>query len=134
MGIEVLAKLPYRHQHGIAEPWSAARAAEQYGTPNYKAPATRAQAKALNAAGYRVSVKKKRGKGSRLKRVSIKWICENLTQGQAGKLIKLLSGNNTHSSRWESKPAARPFLGATPEDKKEMLHDLARRTIEQLKK
>lgn len=133
-GNKLTGQIAYRHQHGIAEPWTSARASKVYGTPDYGAPATRAQAKALNAAGYRVSVKKKRGKGSRLKRVSIKWICENLTQGQAGSILKILNGGKQGQSRWETKPAARSFLGATPEQAEGMLQDLARRTIEQLKK
>ncbi|SHJ72024.1 hypothetical protein ACQ0P8_16325 (plasmid) [Halodesulfovibrio aestuarii] len=128
------ARIAYAQQHGIAQKWSASKARKRYGVPNYKAPATRAQAKALLDAGYRLRVRKKRGKGTRLKRVTIKWIRENMTVGKAALILNILRGNENRPTAWEVKPEARPFLGVPAEKADEMLQDLARQTLQQLKK
>jgi phage gpG-like protein len=45
-----------------------------------------------------------------------------------------MRGAGLSKTRWDVETPARPFLGATPDDAKEMLQDLARQTIEKLKK
>lgn len=132
-GNKVSGQIAYRHQHGVPEPWNKKKAEKVYGRPDYNKPATRAQAKSLIAAGYRAPVKRKRGKGTRLKRVSVKWIRENMTLGQAGRILRHLRDVGHSKTRWEVDPPARPFLGATPEHAEEMLQDLARQTIQQIK-
>lgn len=128
------AKIAYAQQHGIGQRWTAAKARKRYGVPDYKAPASRDQAKALLEAGFKVRVAKKRGKGTRLKRVSIKWIRENISMGKAAVILNILRGEGSHPQSWEVKPKARPFLGVPAEKADEMLQDLARQTIDQLKK
>lgn len=132
-GNQGAGKIAFRHQYGIPEPWTKQKAEKVYGQPDYDKPATRAQAKSLIDAGYRVRVKRKRGKGTRLKRVSSKWIRENMTLGQAGRILRFLRDVGHSKNRWEIDTPARPFLGATPEQADAMLEDLARRTIQQIK-
>lgn len=120
------AKIADRHQRGVAEPWNPAKARKVYGVPDYQKPATRAQAKALKAAGYKLRVQKKKGKGCLLRRVPIKWIMENLSRGQAGLILRILRDNTTRGKQgWEVKPAARPFLGPKPGTEGKFLDDIA---------
>lgn len=126
-------KIAYRHQHGVPENWSAHRARKAYGVPDYKKPATPAQAKSLIAEGYRRRVRKKRGKGCALKRVSQKWIRENLTLGKAGLILRLMREGKARGKQfWKVTPAARPFLGTTPENADALLTDLARQALREL--
>lgn len=133
-GNQGAGQIANRHQKGIPEPWSKKKAEKVYGRPDYNKPATRVQAKSLIDAGYRVRKKRKRGKGTLLKRVSVKWIREHMTLGQAGRILRFMRGTGLSKTRWDVETPARPFLGATPDDAKEMLQDLARQTIEKLKK
>jgi len=128
------AKIARRQQDGIGEVWTASKARKVYGTPDYDAPATRAQAKALIELGYRRRVKKKRGKGVALKRVSQKWIRENITLGQAGVIIRLMrDGEAEGPQRWEVKPEARPFLGVPENKTDEYLNGMARQMVKELR-
>lgn len=128
------AKIADRHQRGVPEPWTPTKALKVYGVPDFKKPATRAQAKALKAEGYRLRVKKKRGKGCTLRRVSIKWIMENLSRGQAGTILRQMRDKTKRGSqRWEVKPAARPFLGPKPGTENMFLDDLARTALSEIR-
>ena len=131
-GSSVTAQLADRHQNGIAEQWTPAKARKVYGVPDYSKPATRAQAKALKAEGYRLRVKKPRGKGHTLRRVQIKWITDNLSRGQAGAILREMRGKQHGKQRWEVKPAARPFLGPKPGTEDKFLNDLARQTMAEI--
>ncbi|BCS89972.1 virion morphogenesis protein [Pseudodesulfovibrio sediminis] len=132
-GNDYTARLAGRHQYGIAEPWTTAKAQKIYKRPDYKAPTTRAQAKALKAEGYRLRVQKKRGKGCTLRRVSIKWIMDHLSVGQAGAILRdMRTGTKRGKQQWEVKPAARPFLGPKPGTEKEFLNELARDTMAEI--
>ncbi|MBC17038.1 MAG: virion morphogenesis protein [Desulfovibrio sp.] len=128
------AKIADRHQRGIPEQWTAPKAEKVYGKPDYDNPATRGQARALKAEGYRLRVKKKRGKGCTLRRVSMKWIMQNLTVGQAGIILRQMRDKTRRGKqRWEVKPTARPFLGPKPGTEYKFLDDLARAALSQIR-
>ncbi len=103
------------HQHGITETKTAKQLQQRYGTPNYKAPATRLQAKKLREAGYKIRTEN--GKG--WKRPSIKWIVANLTQGKAGTITKLLTDVKS-KKQWQVELPERSFLGQSPDEQKEL--------------
>lgn len=98
--------LAKRHQEGLPERMSAEKAKRMRGQPDYQSPATRPQAKALRELGYRIPGARK----GRTKAPSLKWITQNLNQGQAGMLIKKLAGSESKRS-WNIDVAARPFAG-----------------------
>lgn len=97
-------------QEGGSEKMTAARMARIHGKPDYKAPCSRSQAKALRSEGYKV----KRAKGSRYRRASIKEIMATLSHGQAGFILQKLR-NKTIKTNWQIPVQARPFLGDTPQ-------------------
>ena len=105
------AKIAYRHQHGVPETFNKEKMDRRYGEPDYNAPATRKQAKALIQAGYRLYTGKKKGK-TQTKRPSQRWILENMTIGHAGYLIRTLRDEKAKRT-WTVQPPARPFLGVT---------------------
>lgn len=110
-------KIARAQQEGITQQHTAAsakRAAKRRGEPDYSAPATSAQATALLDAGYkRYSGRYKSGQKSgaaKGKRVSKKWITENLTMGQAGLILRILREKDSKQT-WQTKTPARPFFG-----------------------
>ena len=107
----VAGSIASKHQHGATEKWNASKAKKVYGTPDYDAPTTRLQAKRLRELGYTIAAKRK---GKR-KKPSLKWIVENLTQGQAGVIIRSLKDKAAQSS-WEVKLPERQLLGAKQKD------------------
>lgn len=128
------ARIADRHQHGGAEDWTAGKARKVYGVPDYSQPASRTQAKALKDAGYRLRVRRPNGKGCTLKRVPIKWICENLSSGQAGVILRLLrDGTAKGARRWTVDTPARPFLGPKPGDESRLLNDLAKQALSDIR-
>lgn len=104
------------HQEGGSEKMSANRMARIHGKPDYKAPCTRPQAKALSAEGYKV--RKANGKGYR--RASLREIMENLSQGQAMLILRKLR-DKPQKQRWDIPVAARPFLGDTTDNVQQQL-------------
>jgi hypothetical protein len=96
-------------QEGGSERMSASRMARIHGKPDYKAPCTRSQAKALRNEGYKV----KRGKGKSYRKASVREIMAALSQGKASLILQKLRGN-TAKSNWQVPVKARPFLGDTP--------------------
>lgn len=127
--------IAYRHQTGQPETWTAGKARKVYGVPDYKSPATRAQAKSLIAEGYRLRVRKQRGKGCALRRVSQRWIRENLSLGQAGVILRMMrDGKRKGKQRWEMRTPARPFLGVDPAKYDEALNDIARQALAAVRK
>lgn len=129
------AKGAYRHHHGIGMGWTAGKVAKVYGVPDYKKPATYPQARALNKEGFRCRVARKRGKGgATLKRVPAKWIMENMTLGQAGLVLRLMRFNTRRGKQqWETRPAPRPILGATPEDAGGFLVQMAEEALKRIR-
>ncbi len=130
------ARLAFQHHHGISENYTAGKAARVNGTPDYKKPATPAQAKALVKAGYRRPVARKRGKGGAiLKRVPQRWIRENMTIGQAGLVLRLMrTGTDKGKQSWTIDLPKRPILGATPADANIYLAVMAQDALQQLKR
>lgn len=94
------------HQDGGSEQMSASRMARIHGTPDYNAPCSRSQAKALSAEGYKV----RKAKGNGYRRASLNEIMATLSQGQAGVILRSMR-DKTNKQRWEIPVAARPFLG-----------------------
>ncbi|MET4706725.1 virion morphogenesis protein [Endozoicomonas lisbonensis] len=112
-------KIAYRHHHGVPETFNKTRMDRRYGVPDYDQPATRKQAKALIAAGFKVYTGKKKGK-TQSKRPSQRWIMDNLTLGHAGYLVRTLRKEQSKKS-WTVKPPARPFHGVTEQEGTEIL-------------
>ncbi len=94
--------------------------------PDYKARATRAQAKALLREGYRLMVPAKGG-GRRPKRVTVQWIEEKMTLGQAGLILRLIRTGQTRGKQsWRDTVPARPFLGVTPQQAEDLSQKLVK--------
>lgn len=89
-----------------------------------RGPCSAMQAKRLKKLGYKRAVESKIGKdGQRQRRyasASLKWMRDNLTRGQAGILIRKLSGTTPKKS-WTIDLPERPLLGATKEDVSKIL-------------
>lgn len=116
----LMAAIGYRHQHGIGEDWSPLRASKVYGQPDYKARATRRQAQALLREGYRLMVPAKGG-GRRPKRVTVQWIQQKMSLGQAGLILRLLrTGQTKGAQAWRDTVPDRPFLGVTSQQAEEL--------------
>lgn len=128
-------KVADRHHRGISETWTPKKMAKVNGTPDYTKPATHAQARALNKEGFRRQVARKRGRGkATLKRMPAKWIMENMTLGQAGLVLRLMRyKTRTGKQTWETKPAPRPILGATPEEANAFLTQMATDALTRIK-
>lgn len=94
------------HQDGGREKMTANKMARIHGQPDYEAPCTRAQAKALAAEGYKV--RKQKGRGYR--RATLREIMDTLSQGKAMLILRQLRGK-PQKQRWDIPVAARPFLG-----------------------
>ncbi|WP_302413498.1 virion morphogenesis protein [uncultured Desulfovibrio sp.] len=122
----LMAAIGYRHQEGIGENWSPGRARKVYGQPNYKARATRKQAKALLREGYRLMVPAVGG-GRRPKRVTVQWIEQKMTLGQAGLILRLIrTGQTKGKQSWRDTVPARPFLGVTPQQAEDLSQKLVK--------
>lgn len=113
------------HQDGGSEKMSAARMARIHGQPDYKAPCTRAQAKALAKEGYKV--RKQKGRGYR--RATLQEIMDSLSQGKAMLILRKLRGK-PEKQRWDIPVAARPFLGDNADNVQRQLVSI----IEQINK
>ena len=96
------------HQEGGTERMTATRMKRIHGKPDYSAPCTRSQAKALAAEGYKV----RRAKGKGYRRATIKEIAGSLTHGKATLVLSKLRGQKSRNS-WQIPVKARPFLGDT---------------------
>ncbi len=114
--------IAYEQQYGVAETWTAERLkkirskSSSDSAKHYKDPATRQQAKRLIDAGF--TVRRKSGKGR--KKPSVKWVTENLTQGQFGAIYRELSGDKPKKS-WKVQPPSREFLGMSDKDAQKLL-------------
>lgn len=113
-------KIAYQQQHGVSETWTADRLkkirSKSETADLYKQPATRQQARRLIEAGF--TIRRKSGKGR--KKASIKWITDNLTQGQFGAIYRELTGEKPKRS-WKVKPPERAFLGMSDLEAQKLL-------------
>lgn len=112
------------HQEGHTETMTARKMEKIHGQPDYEAPATRAQAKALKAEGFKQ--RKKSGKG--YKNATIKDITQTMTIGQAGIVLRLMRDKDAASS-WQIPLPARSFLGATEKEISDMANTVFDQTI-----
>lgn len=113
------------HQEGGREKMTATRMARIHRKPDYKAPCSRAQAKALAAAGYKV----RKAKGNGYRRASLSEIMDRLNQGQAMLILRELRGK-PQKQRWDIPVPARPFLGDKADNVQRQLASI----IEQINK
>ena len=104
-------KIARAQQEGIS---ITAQAPKNTGEQRKEGFATRNQARALIAEGYKIP----RGKGKGAKRASIKWITEHLSKNQAGFLLRELKGSSSKST-WQIDLPARSFLGQTVAEQKQ---------------
>lgn len=132
-------KIARAHQEGFKEPYSASRIKREerkLGEPSPDGTATAAQAKALVDLGYkRVVGKYKSGKKkgeSRKKRVSQKWIRENMSAGQAGIIIRLLR-EDAPKQFWNVEVPAREFFGLSKKEIQELGNEIVDDILEQVK-
>ena len=119
-----------RHQWGTGEDWNPKRARQEYGSPDYKAPCTLAQARALTREGYR-----RPRKGKAPKRQSAKELQAAFTIAQAGVILRILrTGSAKGKQHWRDTVPERPFLGVTPDRAGEYCEELATRILNATKK
>ncbi|WP_299594331.1 phage virion morphogenesis protein [uncultured Microbulbifer sp.] len=123
------AGIAYQHQHGVTEHWTADKAEQVYGQPDYDAPATRKQAKALREEGYKV----RRGSGRGWRRPSLKWVTENMTVGQAGIILRSMRDAEPSAS-WKIPLPARTFLGVNLTEIRELATTLIDETLERFQR
>lgn len=119
-----IGRIANAHQKGLDEVMTADRMRRIHGDPDYSAPATTAQAKALRAEGYKA--RKKSGKGYR--NTSIREIKETLTQGKAGIILRLMRDSES-KRQWVIPLPARDFLGATATEINDMVNTVFDQTI-----
>lgn len=110
------------HQEGRQMTYNAYMAQRDYGSPQYDAPATKKQAKALRDAGYRRKV------GKKWQVPSLMWITRNIKLGQAGLIIKTLRDQASKTS-WVIDLPSRAFLGATKHDIWQIVNMIFNETI-----
>ncbi|HCM1923104.1 TPA: hypothetical protein N3A35_003834 [Salmonella enterica subsp. salamae serovar 16:m,t:e,n,x] len=92
-----------RHHYGKPEHVTAAQLKKQRGQPNYDAPTSRRLAVKLRQLGYVIPCGKKK------KTPSVKWITQNIKQGQAGLIIRILN-DEAAKKEWEVPAPPRPWL------------------------
>ena len=111
-----------RHQWGLGEEWNPKRMAASRGKPDYRAPCTRKQAKALIREGYRAP-----RKGKPPQRVTVRQLEERFSLGQAGVILRMLrTGSARGKQSWVDTVPARPFLGVTPAQAEKHCEKLAK--------
>lgn len=113
----LMGSIAYKHHHGLAEKWTAAKMKRLFGEPDYSEPATREQARSLLAAGFKAKI------DGRTKRPSQKWIMENLKIGQAGLLLRVLR-DKAEKQSWLITLPKRQVLGASNEDISDMVQTI----------
>ncbi|WP_325436294.1 phage virion morphogenesis protein [Pseudomonas nitroreducens] len=118
----LMGSIAAAHQEGRPEQMSAARMRRLGHTPDYDAPASRFQARALLKAGYRI----RRGKG--WKRPPLAWITANLSAGRAGLILSKLTGE-AKKQRWQIELPARAVLGADAQDVRDIVRTVLSQTI-----
>lgn len=121
----VIGRGAYQHQHGFTEIMTKDKMEKIHGKPDYKANATRRQAKALKREGFRF--RKEDGNGYR--RASVKEIEETLKQGQAGVILRSMRDAEHTPNRWTIDVGSRAFAGFTDSQKKDIIQDVFDRTI-----
>jgi len=130
-------KIARAQQEGHTETMTAGKMKKIRGVPDYDAPATKAQAKALLQAGFRRPTGKyksgvKKGQ-TKSRRVSSKWIMENMTLGKAALVLRILLDKKTKAS-WPVTVKARPFFGLRKADVNELSDRLIKNILTDVKR
>lgn len=120
----IVGRIARAQQDGLAEIMTAEKMGRLHGQPDYDAPATRSQAKALKLEGYKM--RKRSGKG--LRNASQREIMDTLTQGQAGIILRMMRDSDSKKT-WIIPLPARPFLGASNTEIKDMVQTVFNQTI-----
>lgn len=115
----VVGRIAKAQQDGIAEVMTREKMQKKYGQPDYGAPATRKQAKALRDEGYKV--RRKNGKG--WKAATLKWIVSHLTLGQAGLILRIMRDEPSKKT-WVIPLPSRPFMGVSEKEKNTMIQTI----------
>ncbi|WP_188008868.1 virion morphogenesis protein [Grimontia hollisae] len=102
-----------RHHIGQTQRMTARQMEKRWGKPDYKAPATKGQARKMRELGFEVT--KGKSKKSKPKKPSLKWIMENLSQGKAGVIIRVMS-DKPQQTAWDIPLAERQILGSKHTD------------------
>ena len=119
-----------RQQWGIGDDWTTQRARSIRGVPDYKAPCTPKQAKALSQAGY---TRTRKGKPSM--RMSVKDMQAAFSLGQAALIRRIMrTGTLKGKQNWRDTVPARPFLGVTEAKAQEYSERLARKILQNTRK
>jgi hypothetical protein len=124
-GNKLTGQIAFAQQYGITEVMTASKMRQIHGDPNYGAPATRDQAKALRDYGYKI-----RNNGKWIP-ASLKWIQQHLSIGQAGLIYRKLSGSKSKKS-WDLPGTSRSFLGVNEREIDDMLDEAIQMTLNQL--
>lgn len=125
-----------RHQYGGEEVLNKSDiirmniARQKEGGSGNEGMATRKQAKKLRELDYKV----RRAKGKGWRSASLKEIQNTLSNRRAGIIISVLqskqsNGGASKKNKWVIKVPARPFLGASQEEIKQMTRDILEQTI-----
>jgi len=101
-------KIAARHHLGQKQKMTKRQMQKRWGTPDYSAPCTKAQARKLRESGY--TVPRKKGKGR--KKPSIRQLMDTVTHGQAGQKIRELR-NLPHTTAWNITLPKRQILGSS---------------------
>ncbi|MBO2683004.1 hypothetical protein [Shewanella algae] len=109
-------------QTGGTEVMTASKMRRIHGQPDYDAPASRSQAKALAAEGYKV----RKAKGG-WRRASLNEIQQRLSVGQAGVILRAMR-DSQRKQRWNIPVPAREFLGDTTENVQRQLLKIIQQT------
>jgi phage virion morphogenesis protein len=129
-------KVAWKHQYGWTDTMTARKMLDRERKQDAAAEASmggmasKAQAKALLAAGYRIPHHYRDKGGSR---PSQRWIITNLSKKQAGKIIRILR-NERSQQQWAIRLPARDFLGATPTQHAKLMDYLSDQILEQINK
>lgn len=134
-------KVAYKQQYGCSQTMTAkklaARKKKQNDASELKetpSGATVGQALALLAAGYRIP--RHRSIKGNSPRPSKRWIVENLTYKQAGKILRLMRFVRGHGSKrsWTVKLPSRSFLGTTAQQEQALLEYLDNQITDRINK
>lgn len=115
-------RIASEHQYGATKIMTAAKMQQLHGARE-DGSATRQQAKALKAEGF----KRPRGKGKGYTRATVRWITENMSQAQAGLVLRKLRAAPAPKA-WAIPIPARSFLGSTESEQQKLVQDIFEQT------
>jgi phage gpG-like protein len=118
-----------RHQWGIGEEWNAQKVKKIRGTPDYNAPCTLKQAKALVREGYRQQTRK----GKPLLRMTVRDAQRTFTLGRAGLALRYMrTKTRIGKQSWLDTVPGRPFLGVSDKMVRELNELLAKKIMAEM--